>query len=135
MKHHFNCSARLRLVTWFLAAFVTNFVLLILPAKAIILFDNPSAIGQGTQWCDPCSSGNIGYRVWDSFTLAQRSTVPITPMGSNSRSDALTLGVELEIALAPDGTKSSQPDIWIRRLLEATPALNSSFRKLCNYRI
>jgi hypothetical protein len=29
-----------------------------------ILFDNRSLVGQGTQWCDPCSTGNVGYRVW-----------------------------------------------------------------------
>jgi hypothetical protein len=63
---HLNCSrsARLRLATSFLAAFVANFVFLVLPARAVILFDNPSVVGQGTQWCDPCSTGNVGYRVW-----------------------------------------------------------------------
>ncbi|MCG2633002.1 hypothetical protein L6654_41295 [Bradyrhizobium sp. WYCCWR 13023] len=73
------------------------------PASAAVLFDNPGILGSGTQWCDPCSSGNTGYRVWDSFTLSQRSTLQ-SMRWVGLRSDALSLGVDVEIARAPYGS-------------------------------
>jgi hypothetical protein len=130
MRHDFKCSrsARLRAAKHVVAALVASFLFLVLPARAAILFDNPGAVGQGLQLCDPCSSGNnTGYRVWDSFSLAQQSTVQsIRWIGS--RSDAFTLGVNLEIAVVPYGA-----DIFSAHYTDATitrgdTGLNSSFR-------
>jgi hypothetical protein len=74
------------------------------PAGAVTLFNNISTTGNpATGWCDPCSSGNIGYRVWDSFTLSDAST--LTSLRWLGRiTDILSLGVEVEIALQPYGS-------------------------------
>lgn len=84
-------------------SFLLSIMILATPAKAVVLFDNPGIVGVGTQWCDPCSSGNIGYRVWDSFTLTQRSTLQ-SLLWVGLRTDPLTLGVDVEIANAPYGS-------------------------------
>jgi hypothetical protein len=69
----------------------------------VILFDNPpQGPGVGTQWCDPCSSFNVGYRVWDSFVLGERSTLEFFRW-LGLRSDPLTLGVDFQIANNPYG--------------------------------
>jgi PEP-CTERM motif len=78
-------------------------------ARAVVLFNNPGIVGEGTQWCDPCSAsqpstnGAIGYRVWDSFTLTQRSTLQ-SLLWVGARTDRLTLGVDVEINVAPYGS-------------------------------
>ena len=78
------------------------------PSGAVTLFDNPPVNPADPNlpadvWCDPCSSGpNIGYRVWDSFILANNST--LTSLRWNGRAaDPMTLGVVVEIALQPYG--------------------------------
>lgn len=83
-------------------AFITSFMFILMPARAaVILFDNPGqGPGTGTQWCDPCSTGNVGYRVWDSFTLTERSTLQFFRW-IGLRTDPLTLGVDFEIASSP----------------------------------
>jgi hypothetical protein len=72
-------------------------------ASAVVLFDNPfDPVAFQTSWCDPCSSGSTGYRVWDSFTLANNSTLEqLRWIGRQS--DPLTLGVVVEIANASYG--------------------------------
>ncbi|MBA2402454.1 MAG: PEP-CTERM sorting domain-containing protein [Bradyrhizobium sp.] len=112
-----------------MAAFAASFLLLVPPARAAILFENVGpGSGLDTQWCDPCSSGNTGYRVWDSFTLTQRSTIQsIRWIGP--RTDALTLGVDLEIAAFP-----YLPDIFSAHYADAeitnrsNTGLHSNFR-------
>jgi hypothetical protein len=75
------------------------------PAKAVVLFVNPLSPTQDA-WCDPCSIsqpsplGTAGGRVWDSFTLNADSTLQ-SLRWFGLRSDALTLGVDVEIANAP----------------------------------
>jgi len=87
-----------------LLAFITSFLFLLAPARAaVILFDNPGqGAGSGTQWCDPCSTGNVGYRVWDSFSLSERSTLQFFRW-IGLRTDPLTLGVDFQIANSPYG--------------------------------
>lgn len=92
-----------------LAACAASAVFSIESARAAVLFNNAGLVGQGTQWCDPCSTSQpgtnnaVGYRVWDSFTLTERSTLQsLRWVGATT--DALTLGVNVEIAYAPYGT-------------------------------
>lgn len=89
-------------------AFIAYQLIPFAPAHAtVILFDNPGqGPGTGTQWCDPCSTGNVGYRVWDSFTLTDRSTLQFFRW-IGQRTDALTLGVDFEISTSP-----YSPDIY-----------------------
>ncbi|MDA9522939.1 hypothetical protein XI06_22325 [Bradyrhizobium sp. CCBAU 11434] len=112
-------------------------------ARAVVLFDNPGIVGAGTQWCDPCSSGNTGYRVWDSFTLSQRSTLQ-SLRWVGLRSDALTMGVDVEIATAPYGSNAflavgllnnepHGPDIFsahfmLAQITDGDAGISSSFR-------
>src|SRR5262245_32452453 len=77
------------------------------PAKAVILFENPFVDGAAnTAWCDPCSSSqpssidSIGGRVWDSFTLTGLSTLE-SLRWFGLPSDHLTLGVNVQVAYAP----------------------------------
>jgi hypothetical protein len=84
------------------AAFFTSLLFLVSPASATVtLFENVGqGAGVGTSWCDPCSTGNVGYRVWDSFTLGERSTLQFFRW-IGLRTDPLTLGVDFEIASNP----------------------------------
>lgn len=86
------------------AALVIGLISVSAPARADTLFNNISTSGNpATGWCDPCSSGNTGYRVWDSFTLANAST--LTELRWLGRlTDFFPLGVEVEIALQPYGS-------------------------------
>ena len=71
-------------------------------SQAITLFENPPlGPGVGLQWCDPCSSGNTGYRVWDSFTLSASSTLQ-SLRWLGLRSDTFT-SVQVEINKYPYG--------------------------------
>lgn len=129
MNHDFECNRRTRLqiMRHVLAALAASLVFLSQPAKAIILFDNPGpGAGQGTHWCDPCSSGNTGYRVWDSFSLALPSTIQsIRWIGL--RSDAFTLGAVIEIALAPYGASLYSATFPGATITEVDTGLQSSF--------
>jgi hypothetical protein len=80
-----------------------GFIAAVGSAKASTLFANPVDNSLPTAvWCDPCSSGNTGYRVWDSFILANDST--LQSLRWNGRAaDPMTLGVVVEIALLPYG--------------------------------
>lgn len=72
-------------------------------SEAVTLFENPGqGPGTGTHWCDPCSSGNIGYRVWDSFTLSQSSTLQ-SLRWIGLRSDSFAQGVQVQINQYPYG--------------------------------
>jgi hypothetical protein len=79
------------------------------PANAVVLFENPFVDGAPSNvWCDPCSfsepapnTGKPGGRVWDSFTLAGPSTLQ-SLRWFGLPSDALTLGVNVQIANAPN---------------------------------
>ena len=73
-------------------------------ANAAVLFNNPlDQSAQQTFWCDPCSSGNVGYRVWDSFTLASDAILKKLQW-IGLRADPMTLGAVVEIANSPYGT-------------------------------
>jgi hypothetical protein len=86
-----------------MAAFFGGSLIFSVPAGAVTLFNNPlDASGAQTFWCDPCSSGNTGFRVWDSFTLANDSSLTgLRWLGL--RTDPMTLGAVVEIANAPFG--------------------------------
>ena len=85
-------------------------------AKADVLFTNlPGPVGTGTFWCDPCSSGNTGYRVWDSFTLSSTSTLQALNW-YGSRNDDLSQGVQVEINTSPYGNPN-----WISPSPVAVP--------------
>ncbi len=77
-------------------------------AGTVTLFENPLSATQEA-WCDPCSVsqpsplGSAGGRVWDSFSLTGNSTLQ-SLRWFGLRSDALTLGVNVEIADAPYGS-------------------------------
>lgn len=92
-----------------LVGFAAGAFLITPPAGAAVLFNNPGFVGSGTFWCDPCSasqpgtSNAIGYRIWDSFTLTERSTLQ-SLRWIGGATDPLTLGVDVEIANAPYGT-------------------------------
>jgi len=92
-----------------LVGMVTGCVLasLSVPANAVILFENPfDASAAQTAWCDPCSysqpgtSGFVGGRVWDSFTLTAPSTLQ-SFRWIGRQTDDLTSGVNFEIAYVP----------------------------------
>jgi hypothetical protein len=84
-------------------------------SKADIIFENaPTGMGTGTYWCDPCSSGNVGYRVWDSFTITQTSTIQ-SLRWLGQRTDDLSLGVQVQINYTPYGftfVPPPTPDIY-----------------------
>jgi hypothetical protein len=78
-------------------------VFLASPAMADTLFQNPGiGPGIGTQWCDPCSSGNTGYQVWDSFTLSNQSTLT-SFRWVGLLSDNFSQNVQIEINTSPYG--------------------------------
>src|SRR5262245_24056238 len=76
------------------------------PARADTLFDNPFIPGQpGNLWCDPCATGtpNPAFRVWDSFSLANPSSLS-SLQWIGSIGEALPLGVNVTIANQPYGS-------------------------------
>ena len=69
-------------------------------ASATTVFNHPFDPTAGKVfWCGPCSSGNSGYRVRHSFTLAS-NTALISLQWIGLRPDA-TFGVDLDIADTP----------------------------------
>jgi hypothetical protein len=84
-----------------LSVFCVSLLTFSTPARAVVLFNNPlDSTAAQTFWCDPCSSGNVGYRVWDSFTLANNSTLT-SLQWIGLRTDDMSLGIDLEIANTP----------------------------------